>query len=169
MSGDGGEGEREGGWRGAIDARLVDACERHGRGAARLRREPTLRTWLRTPRTHLDPADWRAGYLEVREREIPFELQEDLHQLMPQALLRDLYRPAYEERWVARELIEGTGDRAGLGALAEARRARVRPPLPRIEPAVRAVREHQAWRRALYAERWQPVLADDEPRRPVPI
>jgi hypothetical protein len=31
------------------------------------------------------------------------------------------------------------------------------------------VRAHQAWRRALYRERWQPILADDEPRRLVPI
>lgn len=157
-------------WRAVVDARVVDACERHERDADRLRREPSLPTWARNPRLHLEPSDWRAGYLAVRgEYDVPFELQQDLHRLMPQALLRDLYRPVHEERWIEREIIEGTGDRTGVQSLAEARAARRPPPLPRVEPGTRAVRAYQTWRRALLAERWQPILGDDEPRRKVVI
>ena len=71
---------------------------------------------------HLEPDDWRAGFLRAdRERDIPMELQNDLRENMPQALLRDLYRPVHEERWIERELVEGTGDRGGLAAMQAAR------------------------------------------------
>jgi hypothetical protein len=42
------------------------------------------------------------------------------------------------------------------------REARKAPPLPRVESMMRAVREYQAWRRALMSERWQPYKKDDE-------
>lgn len=153
------------------DPRLLEACERHVRNGERLVREVRVRTYLRAPKVHVDPAAWNTGYLKVHERDnLPVELQNDLHQLMPQALLRDLHRLVQEERWVQKEEIAGTAiDRAGLEALVEARQARRREPLPRIEAASGAVREYQRWRRALVAERWQPVLADDEPRRHVSI
>jgi hypothetical protein len=80
---------------------------------------------------------------------------------MPQALLRDLYRPVHEERWFPREPIEGTGDRSGRATMQAARVARRLPPLPRIEPGARAVVAYQSWRRAFVAARWQPVR---EPR-----
>ena len=98
------------------------------------------------------------------ERDIPVELQNDLRQNMPQALLRDLYRPVHEERWVEREVVEGTGDRGGVAAMQAVRDARKVPELPRVEPIVRAVLEYQAWRRQLLAERWQPFRPDPEPQ-----
>lgn len=154
-------------WRAVVDARMIDACERHGRGADRLRREPSLPTFVRAPRLHVSPADWGAGYLAVREREIPFELQQDLNQLMPQALLRDLYRPVHEVGWIERTPLEGAADRGARSAMAEARAARRRPERVHVEPGTRTVRAYQIWRRELYAERWQPLLSDDEPRAPV--
>jgi hypothetical protein len=154
-------------WLAVADERLIARCEQHVADGERLRREPSLPTVLRAPRTHLDPADWRTGYLQVSEREISPELRNDLRELMPQALLRDLYRPVHEVGWVERGIVEGTEDRGGFGAMDEARAARKLPPLERIEPTLRTVRAFQTWRRALYEERWQPVLADDEPRRKV--
>jgi hypothetical protein len=156
-------------WQAVVDARLIDACERHARGAERLRRVPSLPMFVRAPKLHVEPSDWRAGFVAVREYEVPPALTHDLQQRMPQALLRDLFRPVHEIGWVERELVDGTGDRGGFSALAEARAARWPPALPRIEPGTRAVRAYQAWRRALLAERWQPSLADDEPRRRVII
>ena len=70
----------------------------------------------------------------------------------------------HEERWIERELVEGTGDRGGFGVMREVREARRPRPLPRVESMLRAVREYQNWRRALVAERWQPIKRDDEPR-----
>jgi hypothetical protein len=157
------------GWRAVVDARLIDACERHERGAAELRREPSLPRFVREHKLRLEPSDWGAGYLQVREREIPSELQQDLHELMPQALLRDLYRPVHELGFIERAIVEGTGDRGGVQAMAAARAARTRPERTYVEPGTRVVRAYQIWRRELYAERWQPILGDDEPRTPVSI
>jgi hypothetical protein len=145
-------------WRAAVDERLIARLEAHVRRGERLVRDWSLPARIRPPALHLEPADWGAGYLRAdRERDIPIELTNDLHETMPQALLRDLYRPVHEERWVERELVEGTADRGGFAAMQAVREARRPPPLPRVEPAGRAVREYQAWRRALYAERWQPI------------
>ena len=150
-------------WQAAVDARLLARCEAHVARGARLVRDWSVPTNLRAPRLHVDPADWRAGFLRAeRERDIPMELQQDLRQNLPQALLRDLYRPVHEERWVAREPVEGTGDRGGFAAMQEVRDARKLPALPRVEPLTRAVREYQQWRRALVAERWQPYKPDAE-------
>jgi hypothetical protein len=155
-------------WRAVVDERLVDKCERHERNAAHFVRDWSVPIHLRELKTHLDPVEWRTGFLKVREREIAMELNEDMRQLSPQALLRDLYRPVREERWVARELVEGTGDRGGLEEMQKAREARKLPPLPRIEAAGGTLRAFQTWRRAMMAERWEPILRDDEPRRSVP-
>lgn len=151
-------------WRQAIDPRLVAACERH-----RPRPRPEPPTWQRPLATHLDPGDWRTGFLAVREREIPMALQEDLHRLSPQALLRDLHRPVFEGQVASRQLVEGTAPPRSGDLLDEVRRARARAPLPRIESAGLAVRAYQAFRRQLHTERWRPLLADDAPRRPVAI
>jgi hypothetical protein len=154
-----------------IDARLIDTCERHTRASRRLVREPNLPTWTRTPKLQIDPAAWRTGYLQVHERDdLPAQLFEDLHQLMPQALLRDLHRLVYEERWVERTVVEGSAvDHGGFDGVGEARKARQRPPLPRIEASTGAMRAHQRWRRALVRERWQPAMPDDQPRNPIAI
>lgn len=150
-------------WQAGVDARLIARCEAHVRRAERFVRDWSVPTNVRAPRLHLEPADWRAGFLRVdRERDLPPELQDDLRQNLPQALLRDLYRPVHEERWIEREIVEGTGDRGGVAAMQAVRDARKLPPLPRVEPLTRAVREYQNWRRALVAERWQPAVPDDK-------
>jgi hypothetical protein len=150
-------------WKEAIDARLIARLEAHTTRARRLARDWSMPLGVRTPRLHVEPADWRTGFLRVeRERDIPVELQQDLRENLPQALLRDLYRPVHEERWVERELVDGTGDRAGVAAMQAVRDARKPPAVPRIEPIVRAVIEYQAWRRALVAERWRPLRPDPQ-------
>ena len=154
-------------WEKAVDARLIARCEEHTMRGARLMRDWSVPTNVREPRLHVEPADWRAGYLAVgEEREIPIQLQNDLRENMPQALLRDLYRPVHEERWVQREIVEGTGDRGGFEAMREARAARKTPELPRVDPAVRTVIEYARWRRQLVADRWQPFVPDAERAKP---
>ena len=159
------QADERGGWRAVVDERLLARCDEHVRRGERLVRDWSMPTWVRPPRLHLEPADWRTGFLRAdREREIPFELTEDLRQTMPQALLRDLYRPVREERWVERELVEGSGRADGVAVMQEVREARRPPPLVRVGSVLRAVREHQAWRRALVSEPWRPAKRDDEPR-----
>jgi hypothetical protein len=147
-------------WRDAVDERLIARCEAHvGRGE-RLTRDFSVPINLREARTHLDPAQWGTGFVRVEgEYQIPTQLQTDLHEVMPQALLRDLYRPVHEPRWIERELVEGTGDRGPATAMRLVRAARTRPELPRIEPAMRTVRAFQTWRRAFLAERWQDAVS----------
>ena len=154
-------------WKAGVDERLIARCEAHVTRGERLMRDWSVPTNLRPPKLHVEPADWRAGFLRVEdEREIPMQLQNDLRQNTPQALLRDLYRPVHEKRWVEREEIEGTGDRGGFAAMQTARDARKTPELPRVESLGRAVREYQAWRRGLLAERWQPFRPDAERAAP---
>lgn len=148
-------------WRAAVDERLIARMETHTKRGERMVRDWSLPLNLRETKTHLDPDDWRTGFLRAdRERDIPAQLTSDLRQNMPQALLRDLFRPVYDERWVAREIVEGTGDRGGFAAMREAREARRKPELPRIESALGAVRAYQTWRRAMVAERWRPFKDD---------
>jgi hypothetical protein len=157
------DGER-GKWAAAVDARLVARCEAYTTRGERMVHDWSVPLTLRAPKMHLEPADWRAGFLRAdREREVPMQLSNDLRENMPQSLLRDLFRPEWQEHFIEREIVEGTADRGGFKAMREAREARRAPPLPRIESALRAVREHQAWRRALVAERWRPVK--DEPAK----
>ena len=158
------DGEAPRGWAATVDERLIARCEKYRRDGER-RRAPSLPTWLRPMDTHLRPEDWNTGFLAVREREIPEELQADLRQRMPQALLRDLHRLVRDEGWVAREPLMERADPQGRQALAEARAMRQPLARPPIEPSTRVMRALQTWRRALLSERWQPLLADDDPRR----
>jgi hypothetical protein len=154
------------GWASVIDARLIARCEQHQRDGE-ARRVPSLPTWLRPVELHLTPEKWNAGYLQVRELDVPAQLSADLRERMPQALLRDLHRLVREERWVEREPLPGSEDRGGRAALAEARAARQIPERRAVEPSTRVMRALQTFRRGLLAERWQPMLADHEPRRRV--
>jgi len=148
------------------DRRVIDPL--FARETARVAREHDLPIRLREPRTHLDPAEWRAGYLAVHERELPPQLLEDLKQLSPQALLRDLYRPVWKPEPVVLELQEELRlDFGARRASAEARSARSREPLPRVEPGAAVMVEEQARRRQVLAEPWQAQLPDDAPRKPI--
>jgi hypothetical protein len=140
-----------------------------GRARPEIAREHGLMTFAREPRNHLDPADWGAGFLAVREGGPPPEVLEALREQTPQAHLRDLYRPVYSEAPVALELNAMPIDSGGREAYAEVRAALVREPLPQVVCSLERVAERRdAWR-AFLATPWQPFLRDDEPRRDVQV
>jgi hypothetical protein len=152
------------------DPRLLAQLER--RRTAKLVRELSLPLYTaqRQLKLHLEPSDWGAGYLAVRDRELPDQLLSDLHDLSPQAILRDLYRPVRAEVPIILERHEGTSPhRSAKEAIAEAKIARVRQEVPRIEPLSQLVKEEQERRRAMLDEPWQPAMPDDAPRRPVVV
>jgi hypothetical protein len=148
-------------------ARFIDPCRRW---------EETAHLVIGLPRyvreempLHLDPTEWRTGFLAVHERELPPELYADLRENTPQAYLRDLHR-VVKPFSATLEPVEGSRVVGGWAeALDEARAARVREPLPVVEPTTGAVREEQQRRRALLAERWQPAIPDDAERRKVTL
>jgi hypothetical protein len=151
--------------RAALDALadrgLLAAIERRAK-----RIDPKLREMPSLPpvKTHLDPADWRAGYLvEPRDYDLPLQLFDDLKELTPQSLLRDLYRPVYEHQWFEMEF-HAQLDPGGREAWREARRAQRRDPRTQVEPTARAVREEMHRRRAFLREQWKPKYADDQQR-----
>ena len=114
--------------------------------------------------TSLEPQVWGAGFLRVEERELPPQLHADLRLNAPQAFLRDLFRPV-REFFAVLEPVEGTrllG--AWQEATQEARAARTRAEIPRIEPTPDEVAARQAWRRRFLAEPWTPFRPDDAPR-----
>jgi hypothetical protein len=157
-------------WRDAVDERLIVRCEQHERDGEELVFKPRLRTYAATPTIHVTPEDWGAGYLrEPREVDTPINLLSDLHQLSPQSLLRDLFRPEYQLFWHRFEPIEGT-TREPLKAIEEARQLRRVPMMaPRVEPIVRTVMAFMYWRIGMMRERWEPMLPDDSPRRQSPM
>ena len=121
-------------------------------------------TWVRTELPlNIQPERWAVS-LEVRELELPQQLYKDLHELTPQAILRDLHRPV-SEFFVTPEPIEGTD---ALGALhvemARVREARRFEPAPPVAPIGLTVREEQDRRRRFLATRWEPIIPDDAPR-----
>ncbi len=129
--------------------------------------EPSLPTYVRPtlPLTALHLPRRFDGKCE--ERELPQQLYADLHELAPQALLRDLHRPvkSFFVELERQEVSEVLGIlQAECEKLREARRLE---PLPEIEPSVLAMAEQQRRRRSFMAERWQPLLPDDAPRKEV--
>ncbi len=145
------------------DARILHTLDARARD--RLTQDFGVPTAVREPRLHVVPEAWGAGYLVVgRERDnFAPELYDDLHQLTPQASLRDLFRPVMESRWVDREPRVEL-DPGGRRSQAELRAARKREPLPRFAPLAREMLAAQERHRALLAERWQAHLRDDQPR-----
>ena len=119
--------------------------------------------------SHLDPADWGAGFLAVHERELPPQLFADLREVTPQALLRDLHRPVEEFRATPLEL-EGT---RLVGRWTEGvedlKKAKERQVLPLIESSLFDVQAEQVRRRALVEEDWKPLLDDEAPRKSIQL
>ena len=149
------------------DRRILAAANR--RTSEKLARHHVLPAYYREIKTHLDPDEWRTGFLAVHDYFIPAQLTIDLRQNVPQALLRDLYRPVHESFvWYERE-VHVTLDRAGSAALAAARAARKLEPRPVIEPSVRDVAAEQARRREFVSTRWKPLYADDAPHPSVRV
>jgi hypothetical protein len=161
-----GDGAPKRDWHRAVDERLLLRCEQHERDGKRLLFTQRLRTYVATPRIHVTPEDWGAGYLrEPREFDPPLQLIDDLRQCSPQSLLRDLFRPVFQVRWHQFQPIEGTTVNP-LAGLDEARKARmVTLVAPRVEPIVRTVIAFMYWRIGMMKERWEPALPDDAPRR----
>jgi hypothetical protein len=147
------------------DRRILGRLEARARAVLRNFDVPIR---AREPRLHVEPSDWRAGFLRVGERWIPDALLFDLKVLTPQALLRDLYRPIRALQWYEREPIVEF-DRAGMQGFAEARAAQKLPPRPVIEPLVQVVIEHRRLQRELVQQRWQPFMPDSEPRKSVGV
>jgi hypothetical protein len=152
--------------RQVADRRLLAGVERRAHGFDGRVREPAPSPSLRV---HVEPETWGAGYLNVREREIPPELMGDLDELTPQANLRDLFRPVMESIWHEREPMTEALDPGGRRAWAELRASRVLEARPTIAPTAREVAAEQRRRRAWAAEPWKPAMTDDQPRREVMV
>jgi hypothetical protein len=143
------------------DPRILGHLDKLERTAATMLQPISLPTFVREEKVHVEPEDWRAGYLSVHDYWISDELTFSLRQNVPQALLRDLYRPLRESFvWYDRE-VQVSLDFAGTQALREANAARKIEPLPVVEPVLRAVHENQAVRRWLTLERWLPHHPDE--------
>jgi hypothetical protein len=140
-----------------------------GRARPDIVREHTPHTYAREPRTHLDPADWRAGFLEVHEGGPPPDVREALAENTPQAHLRDLFRPVFNEAPVPLDLNPLPLDPGGRQAYAEVRAALVREPMPRVARSLELLAETRAEWRAFVDTPWQPFLRDEEPRRDVQV
>lgn len=127
---------------------------------------PSLPMAMRAQRTHFDKlSDWNAGYLSVRgEQEVPYELREDLKQSVPQAILRDFFRPA-KEAFVELGRHDLDIDPGGRRAFAEARAAQQREPLPTVEPALAVVVAVQRRRHRMHRVPWLPFRPDEAPRK----
>jgi hypothetical protein len=149
------------------DKRILGRIARLQRRSSRMVQEQNLSLRGKEPATHLEPSDWRTGFLAVHDYDLPFELFEALKECTPQALLRDLYRPdppamMYQER---EEMVRI--DRGGAEAMKEARAAQKRDPIQFVEPLRKELEQHaQAWRKIL-STRWKPLLDDSAPRKPV--
>ena len=127
---------------------------------------PSLPAAIRPQATHFDKlSDWYAGYLSVRgEQELPHALREDLKQSVPQAILRDFFRPA-KEAFVELGRHDLDIDPGGRKAWAEARAAQKREPLPTVEPVLLVVVAVQRRRHRMHNIPWLPFRPDEAPRK----
>jgi hypothetical protein len=122
--------------------------------------------YMREQRLRLEAKGWRyEGQLQIEEREIPYELTRDLTERMPQAKLRDLYRPEMQVGWHEREQVVPPFDTAGIRAMAEAKAQRHFEKPETLAALTALVRDEQRRRAAWLREPWQPFLRDDEPRK----
>jgi hypothetical protein len=150
------------------DPRLLKRLERQQQEAASFVRPPNPPLWLGELPNHMDPSDWRAGYLKVRELEPSDYWLTEMYEVSPQALLRDLYRPERETFWCELERHPAL-DRGGAAAVAEARAAQQRDPIPVIQPLLGEVMGHRnSWRRFL-RDQWKPLIDDEQPRKYVSV
>lgn len=145
----------------------ISRWEAHGMLPGRTSSEPPppLPMAIRPQPTRFDRlADWYCGYLGVRDDyEVPYETQQDLKKCVPQAILRDIYRPV-KESTIEWESHDFDIDRGGLRAMAEAKKALQRDPLPRLVSSLWIVAAEQRRQRRFRATPWQAVRADSAPR-----
>jgi hypothetical protein len=139
------------------------------RWEAPMTRQEELRTIVRPTMPTTLFVERPAVVLELRERELPPQLFQDLRMVVPQALLRDLHRPV-QEFYVQPEIREGTQVTGLLDdELARVRAARRLPARPTVEPSVVAINEVSAHHHALLHEPWQPLQSDEAPRRRIEL
>ena len=151
------------------DSRLLKRLAVNEHNAGGLLRQHPFRTYVGTLPFHLEPSDWRAGYLKIRELDPSQYWLIEMGEVSPQALLRDLYRPIRESFvWYERE-VQVALDRGGAEAMAEARTARKREPLPVVVPLVREMLQHRDHWRGVVRKRWEPIYPDSEPRKKVHV
>src|SRR3974390_1345864 len=81
------------------DQRLVARLVQNEKQAASFVRTPNPKLWAGELPNHIDPSDWRARPLKVRELDPADYWLTEMHEVSPQALLRDLYRPERETFW----------------------------------------------------------------------
>lgn len=139
----------------------------HGRFRPQIARTPHLRTFAGELPYHLDPVDWRTGFLEVHEGGAPMDIREGMREVVPQALLRDLFRPEYSKEPVSLDYVELPLDPGARRAFAELRGQQKLEPIPHIPRSIDALQARIDERRAFIDGKWKPTLDDSEPRRDV--
>jgi hypothetical protein len=149
------------------DRRLLARIERHY-DDTRFFQRFELPVYYREPTLHLEPERWNTGYLQVHDYFIPHELEQDLHALTPQSLLRDLYRPVRDNYWVEREVLVSL-DWGGREAMVEARGMKRREARPTVEPGSAFMLEVRRLWRELVNMKWAPTLPDDQERKKVSV
>ncbi len=148
----------------AADPALVARLEAR-RDVDLIRTPPTV-TYLREMPTHLDPAVWRTGFLDVHEAPIPAAMWDMLHDPVPQALLRDLFRPVFSEPRAYHRMETGLdpGARRAFELIQESQRREAPVTTETLSEAI--TRRQNEWR-AFLREPWRPWLDDEAPRREV--
>lgn len=128
---------------------------------------PALPMAIREQTTRFDKiSDWYCGYLGVRaEFEPSYELSQDLRECVPQAVLRDIYRPVHGNPMVEPHYHDLQLDPGGRRGIAEAREAQKREPLPTVEPVILTMIAEQRRRRRFVRKPWPSFRPDDAPRR----
>ena len=108
---------------------------------------------------------WHVGFLQVSDEiELPYELQRDLRECVPQSILRDVFRPtpSFDP---SREPLDIEQDRTGARALAEAKAALQREPMPTIESSLLVIRSEQRRYKRFLRTPWPTMLTDNQPRQ----
>lgn len=123
----------------AIDPALVDRVQRRVESgeAFQFQSRIDVRIDLAMPRIDLDRLEMTPTLAEPREVEIPDQLRDDLAEVSPQAILRDLHRPElyFDKQF---ELVDAAADQRFdiVAAVDEAMRASWKlPPFERSLPA----------------------------------
>jgi hypothetical protein len=151
----------------AVDPALVarlDARTHAGDDFIRVPEPPTLT--LERPLSKLDMRVWKVHLTEIRDYERPEDIPDEMMERVPQALLRDLYRPVLSWPLFFQPLDTGV-DVAGQAALAEVGavvHARYQVRMAARSMASRLAAEHMAELRARLAEPWGDIEIPEERR-----
>ncbi len=127
--------------------------------------EVTIQLVLKEPADHLSPESWNLYPTGVHERTFWMaELQGDLKEQTPQALLRDLHRVVRRDEPYFLEPVEGMSQRFPWADRTRSVDEMKREPLPELRSSTVLVDEAGALRRQYYRDPWKPAKDDSEPR-----